>query len=197
MDPESLPSSLSARPMDRSTRSVLLFLAKMLAVYGVWYVMYDLWLLPDGRLDAWLSENVAVVSGGLLNGLGFGATVEGRSVLMEDIPGVRIVDGCNGLTTIGLFVGFVIAYPGRFWRRLAFLPAGMFAIYATNVVRVAVMVIVQRHWPAAFDPLHGYGLTTIFYVTVFGLWVAWANYGGAQALTDPASESAPVSRASA
>ena len=31
---------------------VLRFLAKAVAIYGVWYVLYDLWLLPDGRLDA-------------------------------------------------------------------------------------------------------------------------------------------------
>ncbi len=51
-------------------------------------------------------------------------------------------------------------------------------IYATNVGRVVVMVFAQKYWPAAFDPLHGFGLTTIFYVVVFGLWVVWANYGG-------------------
>ncbi|MCS3937056.1 hypothetical protein GGP80_003064 [Salinibacter ruber] len=38
--------------MSRSVRSALRFLAKVLAVYVVWYVVYDLWLLPDGRLDA-------------------------------------------------------------------------------------------------------------------------------------------------
>ena len=35
---------------------VLRFLAKAVAVYGVWYVLYDLWLLPDGRLDAYVSQ---------------------------------------------------------------------------------------------------------------------------------------------
>jgi hypothetical protein len=42
------------------------------------------------------------------------------------------------------------------------------------------MLLAQLYWPAAFDPLHGFGLTTIFYVAVFGLWVVWVNYGGAE-----------------
>jgi exosortase/archaeosortase family protein len=63
-------------------------------------------------------------------------------------------------------------------RRLLFIPLGILAIYATNVVRVIAMVLAQKYWPAAFDPLHGFGLTTIFYVVVFALWVVWANYGG-------------------
>ncbi|WP_259121773.1 exosortase X [Salinibacter ruber] len=176
---------LSRWIMSPSARSVLRFLAKVLAVYVVWYVVYNLWLLPDGRLDAWLSQHVAGVSSTLLTGVGHDASVASRSVTMPGISGVRVADGCNGLATIGLFVGFVVAYPGRFWRRLAFLPLGILVIYATNVGRVVVMVLTQKYWPAAFDPLHGFGLTTIFYVVVFGLWVVWANYGGVPGLHTP------------
>ena len=177
--------------MSQSTRSVLRFLGKMLAAYGLWYVLYDLWLLPDGRLDAWVSHSVAEVSGGLLSALGVDPAVQGRTVALPGVPGVRIADGCNGLSTIGLFVGFVVAYPGRWTRRLAFIPLGMAAIYATNVGRIAVMAVVQKHWPAAFDPLHGFGLTTIFYVAVFGLWVLWATYGGAERSSGAGPASGP------
>jgi len=174
--------------MSSSTRSVLLFLSKMLAAYLAWYALYDLWLLPDGRLDAWVSHSVADLSGGLLALLGIDPMVQARTVALPGVPGVRIADGCNGLSTIGLFVGFVLAYPGRWRRRLVFLPLGMAAIYATNVGRIAVMAVVQKHWPAAFGPLHGFGLTTIFYVVIFGLWVLWANYGGT-----PRSDEGPTS----
>jgi exosortase family protein XrtF len=173
--------------MRDSTRAVLTFLAKGLAVYGLWYVVYDLWLLPDGRVDAWLSENVAAVAGGLLSAFGFDAVVDGRNLLHAGVPGVRIVNGCNGLSTIGLFIGFVVAYPGTLTRRLLFIPLGMLAIYLTNVLRVATMLLVQVHWPAAFDPLHGFGLTTIFYVVVFGLWVAWTHYGGSTSVASSAA----------
>jgi len=178
--------------MSRSTRSILFFLGKMLAAYVVWYALYDLWLLPDGRLDAWISHSVADVSGLLLSLIGFDAVVEGRVLSLLGATGVKIADGCNGLATIGLFVGFVVAYPGHFRRRLAFIPLGMAVIYATNVSRVVVMVLAQKYWPAAFAPLHGFGLTTIFYVVVFGLWVLWAQYGGAasSSLAEPPSEEA-------
>ena len=179
--------------MSSPNRSVLEFLGKMLAAYGLWYLLYDLWLLPDGRLDAWISGSVAEVSGGLLAALGVDPAVQARVVALPGVPGVRIADGCNGLSTIGLFVGFVVAYPGRWTRRLAFIPLGMAAIYATNVARVAAMAVVQKHWPAAFDPLHGFGLTTIFYVVVFGLWVLCATYGGAEApeASEPGADPGP------
>ena len=175
-------SSSSAKP--GSIQRIAAFVGKVLAFYGLWYVLYDLWLLPDGTLDRWLSLNVAWMSGGLLDLLGFGAAVDGRSIVLPGVRGVRIANGCNGLSTLGLFVGFVLAYPGSARRRLWFIPLGVLAIYATNVGRIIVMLLAQKYWPAAFDPLHGFGLTTIFYVVVFGLWVAWANYGG-----DPARSS--------
>ncbi len=169
-------------PFSGSNRRIATFAGKVLAFYGLWYVLYDLWLLPDGTVDRWLSLNVAWVSGALLDGLGFEVFVEGRGLALPGVPGVRIANGCNGLSTLGLFVGFVFAYPGSAWRRAWFIPLGVLAVYLTNVARVIAMVLSQKYWPAAFEPLHGFGLTTIFYVVVFGLWVLWTNYGG-----DPAS----------
>lgn len=165
--------------LSRPNRRVASFVGKVLAFYGLWYMLYDLWLLPVGTVDRWLSMNVAEVSGVLLGGAGFEVFVNGRVLALPGVPGVRIANGCNGLSTLGLFVGFVLAYPGRARRRLWFIPLGVFAIYLTNVTRVVAMLLSQKYWPVAFEPLHGFGLTTIFYVVVFGLWVLWTNYGGA------------------
>jgi Transmembrane exosortase (Exosortase_EpsH). len=174
-----------------SSRRIATFVGKVLAFYGIWYILYDLWLLPDGTLDRWLSLNVAWMSGELLDGLGFGAVVDGRGIALPGVRGVRIANGCNGLSTLGLFMGFVLAYPGRARRRLWFIPLGVLAVYATNVGRVMVMLLAQKYWPAAFGPLHGFGLTTIFYVVVFGLWVAWANYGGDPDRPNPEDSETP------
>ncbi|MCS4198135.1 exosortase/archaeosortase family protein [Salinibacter ruber] len=118
---------------------VLRFLAKAVAVYGVWYVLYDLWLLPDGRLDAWVSQAAASVTGTTLSGLGLDVAVEGRTVQLAQTSGVRIVNGCNGLATIGAFIGFIVAYPGKTKRRLWFIPLGIAVIFLANVVRVSVL----------------------------------------------------------
>ena len=179
-------SSQMAAATDRSQAStsgsrwrIVSFVAKVLAFYGIWYILYDLWLLPDGTVDRWLSLNVAWVSGGLLDLVGIETLVRGRVISLVNTPGVQIANGCNGLTTLGLFVGFVLAYPGSARRRLWFIPLGIAVVYATNVLRVIAMLLTQKYWPVAFDPLHGFGLTTIFYVVVFALWMVWANYGQA------------------
>lgn len=160
-----------------SKRSVITFFVKAVAIYGVWYVVYDLWIQPTGALDRWVSIHVAQWAGGVLSILGEEVLVSGRSIWTSPEHGVVVADGCNGLTTIGLFVGFVLAYPGSAVRRVLFIPLGMVVLYLSNVARVAALGYFREHWAAAFDLIHGVGAPAFFYVIVLGLWVVWANYG--------------------
>jgi len=107
--------------------------------------------------------------------------VNERVVRFPEMVGVLIANGCNGISTIGLFIGFVLAFPGKWTRRFFLLPFGIGVIYATNIARIIAMLLAQRYWPPAFDILHGFALTGIFYVVVFVLWMLWANVGGSRA----------------
>lgn len=179
----------------RSTRRIVTFLGKVVAIYAVWYVLYDLWLLPDGRLDRWVSLSVVEVSRTVLDGAGFEATTSGRALSIPGTAGLRIVDGCNGLSTIGLFAGFVLAFPGRAWRRALFLPVGILVIYLSNVARVALLLLFQANWDGGFEFVHGLGAPTFFYLIVFGLWVLWANVGGSASGPSPAPPPTEANRA--
>jgi exosortase family protein XrtF len=169
------PAQLARNPLAR-------FLAVLIGVYAAWFTAYELWLLPDGRLDGWLSLNVAAATAGLMNLVGMDAAVQGRHVWMEGVVGVWIADGCNGITSLGLFTAFVIAYPGRWRHRLWFIPTGVAVVCVVNVLRIVALILIQAHAPAAFDVAHELGMTIIFYVAIFALWVAWARMGDASAL---------------
>ena len=58
--------------------------------------------------------------------------------------GLRVADGCNGLSVLGLFVGFVLAHPGSVVRRMLFIPLGMLVIYGVNVGRLVTLVALQE-----------------------------------------------------
>ncbi|MBC8346887.1 MAG: hypothetical protein H8E56_11600, partial [Candidatus Marinimicrobia bacterium] len=47
------------------------FLMKAGAIYIIWYLIYDYYLLPDGRLDAFLSLSGVNLAGGILNMFGW------------------------------------------------------------------------------------------------------------------------------
>ncbi|MCS3753149.1 exosortase family protein XrtF [Salinibacter ruber] len=159
---------------------VLRFLGKVIAVYGAWYLLYDLWLLPDGWLDRWVSFSVVQVGEAALRVVGFEAADEARNLTLSGTSGIKVVDGCNGLASIGLFVGFVVAYPGRAWRRALFIPLGILVVYLSNVGRVSGLLLLQKYWGAGFDVAHSVGAPMFFYTVIFGLWVLWASYGGAE-----------------
>jgi exosortase/archaeosortase family protein len=168
----------SARSILSSNRTLSVFLLKMAVAYAIWFVVYDLWLLPDGRVDAWLSEFVASATGAVLAPFYEGTSVQGRTVWITSQAAVVIEDGCNGLSALSLFVGFVLAYPGTWARRALFIPLGLVTIVAVNVVRCASLLVVQDQWPSIFGEVHGLHALFVFYVAIFGLWMAWAHWGG-------------------
>lgn len=188
----------AARQILSSNRTLSLFLAKMVAAYAVWFVVYDLWLLPDGRLDAWLSHSVASWTGALLGLFYDSAFVDGRTVWISREAGILIENGCNGLSALSLFVGFIVAYPGTWARRALFIPLGLAAVVITNVVRCAILLLVSYHAPSLFDSVHGFHALFVFYVVIFLLWVAWAHWGEPKQGSDPTkSPSAQPSLATA
>lgn len=153
------------------------FIVTSLGIFIAWYLLYDLWILPDGRVDLVLSLHIIAVSKGILGLVGVEALSNARVIWLDGANGIEIVDGCNGIEALGLFVGFVIAYKGTWRNRAWFIPLGLFFIYAVNILRVVVLTVTQLHAPAIFDFTHDYSTTAIFYIVIFAMWVWWANLG--------------------
>ena len=162
-----------------ANRTLSLFLLTMAVVYAAWFVVYDLWLLPDGRLDAWLSTSVARWTGAVLSPF-YEVVVDGRTVWAKPGVGITIENGCNGLSALSLFVGFVVAYPGTWARRALFVPLGLAAIVATNVARCASLLVVSDRWPQLFGEVHALHALFVFYLVIFVLWIVWAHVGGGE-----------------
>lgn len=161
-----------------------LFVLKGVGIYIVWYIFYDLWILPNGKVDELVSLNIIDVSAGILGLFGFDVYTAFRVIGIGEAAGIEIVNGCNGLSAIGLFIGFVVAYPGNSTKRLLFLFTGIGVIYLVNVIRVVVLAITQVYWSEFFHFTHDYSTTAIFYIVIFIMWVIWANYGGNESQTE-------------
>lgn len=158
---------------------VTLFIVKALAFFIGWYLLYELWLLPDGRLDEWLSLNIIGSSAGFIEWMGYEVYTVNRIIGIREAGGIEIVDGCNGIAAIGLFLGFIIAYPGDWKDRLSFSVVGIGIIYLVNILRVIVLTVTQVEWPQFFNFTHDYSTTAIFYIVIFVLWMVWVNYADA------------------
>lgn len=153
------------------------FLVKVFVIYVVWYLIYELWVLPNGYIDEPLSRNIASIAAGILSFFGEDIFLYGRVVGITGVAGVEIVDGCNGIAAIGLFLGFIYAYPGAWLPRIYFSIFGIIVIYLVNISRIVTLCLIQIYYPSAFGFTHDYSTTAIFYIIIFILWMIWVNYG--------------------
>jgi exosortase family protein XrtF len=153
-----------------------IFILKSIGFFLLWYIIYELWLLPNGRVDEFIALNVIGISKGILELFSFEIFSYNRVIGIFGNAGVEIVDGCNGIAAMGLFFGFIIAYPGDIKKKISFSILGICLIYISNIVRIVALVITQETNPQIFDFFHDYTTTAIFYFIIFGLWMVWVNY---------------------
>lgn len=87
----------------------------------------------------------------------------------------RIIEGCNALSVIILFVSFVIAFTGKFKKTILFIVFGIFLIHVLNIGRIALLCVALYHFPQYEHLLHGVIFPLVIYGVVFLLWVIWVN----------------------
>jgi len=152
-----------------------LFLLKAGGVYAVWQLLYDLVILPDGRLDTWLSLTGVKLAAAGLSFVGWEIETAGRFIACAGNRGVEIQNGCNGMDLLGLYAGFIIAYPGDLKKRMTFLAGGIGLLFIANVFRIAFFVLSNLYYPNYWDPVHHWSSIVFFYPIVLILWYLWTT----------------------
>ncbi len=152
-----------------------IFLLKAGGIYAVWQLIYDLVVLPDGRLDTWLSITGVKLAAAGLSLFGWEIETAGRFIACVGNRGVEIQNGCNGMDLLGLYAGFIIAYPGELKKRIAFLAGGIGLIFIANVFRIAFFALSNLYYPQYWDSVHFYSSYVFFYPIVLTLWYLWTT----------------------
>ncbi|WP_343696548.1 exosortase family protein XrtF [Flavobacterium sp.] len=88
---------------------------------------------------------------------------------------VRIIEGCNAVSVIILFISFVLAFSGNFKVTVYYILFGIVFIYLLNIARIALLTILLYHFPEKNHLLHGVLFPLVIYGSVFILWVIWVN----------------------
>ena len=87
----------------------------------------------------------------------------------------RVIEGCNAISVIILFISFIVAFSGKLKPTLLFIFGGSLLIYLLNVKRIAILCVLMYHFPGQEHILHGVVFPLIIYGAVFILWVIWVN----------------------
>ncbi|MBT4371247.1 MAG: archaeosortase/exosortase family protein [Candidatus Marinimicrobia bacterium] len=167
---------MDARNQTKHISPLTRFLIMAGGVYVIWYLLYDYYLLPDGRLDAFLSYSGVSLAGSLLNVFGWEIYSDSRVLAVTGTNGVEIQNGCNGLELIGLYIGFIIAYPGgNIYKRIMFLAGGIALLIVANVFRIMIFALSIYYIPNWWEQVHTYSSYFIFYPIVLTLWYLWTT----------------------
>jgi exosortase family protein XrtF len=161
----------------------LVFLAKFFITYLViaglysWYLdYYHQQNLIDG-----FTLLVANQAASVLRFLDFEFVIELRNLdfsvmyIIDNKLFVRIIEGCNVMSVIILFVAFVVAFSGKPFKTLAFIVLGSLVIHFLNILRIGLLTIGIYKFPEYKTVLHDLVFPLFIYGVVFGLWVLWVN----------------------
>jgi exosortase family protein XrtF len=163
---------------------VFRFIVTFVAVYTSLTLAYGWYLsLSDGSMyyPDFMTNLVARQTESLLNGIGYNTTIAAHAhepsmkIIINGKYVARVVEGCNALSIIILFISFIVAFAGKLKATLLYCFAGSILIYAFNLIRIAILSIGLYHYPWRREILHTVIFPLLIYGTVFLLWMVWVN----------------------
>ena len=96
-------------------------------------------------------------------------------LLVDNHYTARVIEGCNSISIIILFVAFIIAFSGPKKTTFIYAIAGSLIIYLINILRIAFLTMMLYKYPAQQEILHNLVFPAIIYGTTFLLWVIWVQ----------------------
>ncbi len=166
--------------MLKDFKPVLIVLARFIAIYLVLLGIYQFYLnfYNGAGLDP-ASKWVAFQSAKIQDVLGY-------STILVDQPEYettwfyinneyvsRMVEGCNAISVMILFVAFIFAFYQGF---KTFVILGLLALHVMNVLRIVVLNYVIIEHPKYMKIAHDYFFPAIIYGSVVILWLIWIKF---------------------
>ncbi len=166
---------LSVKKIFLGDKLLLSFILKAIALYLLWYFIYDYLLLRNGFMDKFLIQHLVKSTAFVLGLFGYAVYIYADAVGIDGTHGVLIGAPCNGMELFALFAGFIIIFPGKFKYKLFFIPLGILAIHLLNIIRLVALAMVVLYKPESLEFNHKYTFTVFVYAFIFIFWMIWVN----------------------
>jgi len=110
----------------------------------------------------------------LLDLINYPAEIYGKSICSIQYGTSILLDrGCLGRNPIGLFVGFILAYPGDIKNKIWYIPLGLLVFSILNTIRIIGLYITNIRFPEYMDLNHHFVFKIIIYIFIFLMWYIW------------------------
>jgi exosortase family protein XrtF len=174
----------SIKTVYRQFKTIINFLLVFMLTFFVMSAVYDYYLHRTGERVDGMSSFVATQAADLLGLLGFEAsaydvdTDKSSHVAMDGFARVKVIEGCNGLSVMILFLAFLLGFPGKIKTKVWFIPAGLLVIHLFNVFRVATLGWAVYSFGETGYPIYKELFTASIYLLVMAIWYVWVQRFG-------------------
>jgi exosortase family protein XrtF len=165
-------------------KPILIFILKFILVWGVFLVLYNLYLSgyhSENKPDPY-SQIVANLSADVLNFAGFETyAVDDKSrpwtwLYIDGQYRSYVNEGCNAISIMMIFVAFIVAFSTTWKQTLLYILGGLLVIQIMNIIRIAWITYILRYHHQYGDIAHDYAFPAIIYGTIVLLWIIWVKY---------------------
>ncbi len=171
--------------MNKHKKSIQ-FLLKFFVTYFVLFAIYSGYLQKTQQKDDFfacspITETVAKQTVNVLHIFGFDASYLQHEkemsikLLVDNVYVAKVIEGCNSISIIILFVAFIIAFAGSFKATVLYAVFGSFVIYGINLLRISFLTVMLSRYPNQQYFLHNLVFPAIIYGTTFLLWIVWVH----------------------
>lgn len=97
------------------------------------------------------------------------------NVVYVDLVGTEVIEECVGISEGILFLLALLAFPASWRMRALGLAFGLPLIYAMNLLRLAGLILVEKHYPASAEFFHVYLGQLSLTLIMIAIWFLWAH----------------------
>lgn len=166
--PQSAPPG-AGDPVPR--RAIIRVAAGFLLVLAAFALLLE-WDAFESAVVEPVTRAEAASAAAVLRLSGSDVRVEGTSLLTEGFT-MNVLNGCNGVYALSIFLAAVIAYPSRWREKIAGLTLGSLFLFAVNLIRIVTLFAVGVLLPAWLDWFHLYFWQTLIVLVSLSTWFYW------------------------
>ncbi len=159
---------------ERRARKKIFIFISLFALYMI--VFYFIWLSEffNSKVNPGIDSAYAIIGSLILNIFGQGTSQFGASV-SSPFFAIVINRGCDAVEATALFVSALLAFPGKWRKKIIGLMKGVAILFILNIIRIVSLFLIGRYYPGYFDYFHVEVWQVIFIIIAFGLFVSWVK----------------------
>ena len=140
-----------------------------------WNIIYDLKLGFILKLDTWLSTSTVSINALIFKIFNVPIYHSSRVISLGMGSGIEVIDGCNILGILGMYVFFIVAYNGPRTSMVKFLFFGAISLFTLNVVRIFLLILFNAYLTSYFNTFYLSSSYIFFHPFILLMWYKWTQ----------------------